>query len=192
MPPLLLILGLLISIGSSQIVCSNKATLLNAAYDICSTDPVCMDSFYLTSTSEVWERPRFDYLLLSVVHKVNTNVTFVCSSELVFLEWLSVVKYWSFCRKNEVYSTSDKGCICVSGKNCDLTMNGSTGYTTRELEFLLVLVLFGGGYFWTNVLSKLTKLQMPVTVVEESKALVTAGETAISSKRKALFPNDQP
>jgi len=117
-----------------------------------------MDSFYLTDAEDVWERPRFDHLLLKLVNTFQSNVTLLCSEQAIFDEWFSVVSNWNFCRRNEVYSLIENRCSCKSGKNCDLTMNGTSGYTTRELQFLIVLVLLGGAYYSAPILNKLSEL----------------------------------
>jgi hypothetical protein len=93
--------------------------------------------------------------MLKVLNTVSANVTLVCSEAEIFSEWFSVVKHWDFCRKNEVYSMIEGGCVCNSGKNCDLKMNGSSGYTTKQLEFLILLVLIGGAYFHIDSLNTL-------------------------------------
>jgi len=172
----------------AQILCTNKATLLNTVYDICAVDAVCMDSYYLTSAAEVWERPRFDHLLLTVINKVGTNVTTVCSNEAIFLEWYALIRFWSFCRRNEVYSIGHSGCVCVSGKNCNLEMNGSSGYNLVHVEVLLVLVIFGGAYFHgaiLNVQRKLLPMEKPKVPVTPTKP-----EKPASAKRQ-LFSEDQ-
>lgn len=158
MQKFLLLFSVLITYTLAQSVCSNRPTLLNLAYTECTFDLVCMDSFYLTESQEVWERPRFDYLMLKILNTVSANVTVICSDAEVFAEWFSVAKHWDFCHKNEVYSLVDGGCVCNSGKNCDPTMNGTSGYTTRELEFLILLVLVGGAYFHVDTLATLKKM----------------------------------
>lgn len=158
-----LLFSLLIGFAFCQSVCSNRATLLNLAYTECTLDPVCMDSFYLSESSEVWERPRFDYLMLKVINSASSNVTLICSDAEIFSEWFSLAKFWNFCRKNEVYSMIDGGCVCNSGKNCDLTMNGASGYSTRDLKFLIVLLLLGGAYYHAYTISILKSLAQPPT-----------------------------
>jgi hypothetical protein len=184
----LVLLALSCYITKAQILCTNKATLLNTVYDVCAVDPVCMDSYYLTSSAEVWERPRFDHLLLTVINKVGTNVTIVCSDEEIFLEWYALVRFWSFCRRNEVYSLGHDGCVCVSGKNCNLEMNGSSGYNLVHVEVLLVLVFFGGAYFHGAILNVQRKF-LPIT---KSKSTETTAnpEKVVSAKRK-LFSEEQ-
>lgn len=152
---ILLLFLVLITHTVSQSVCTSRPTLLNVAYTECTFDPICMNSFYLSESEEVWERPRFDYLMLKVLNTVAANVTLICSDAEIFSEWFSVVKHWDFCRKNEVYSMIDGGCVCNSGKNCDPKMHGSSGYTTKQLEFLILLVLIGGAYFHIDSLNTL-------------------------------------
>ena len=151
----------------AQTVCTNKATLLNIGYDECRLSPTCMDSFYLTESEEVWERPRFDHLLLRIVNTINSNVTLICSDQAIFEEWFSVIAEWNFCRRNEVYSMVENKCTCRSGKNCDLTVNGTSGYTTRELGFLIVLVLLGNSYFYYSTFPTLAALKPQKSTAKE-------------------------
>jgi hypothetical protein len=184
----LLLIAWLCSTVEAAILCTNKATLLNAVYDICAVDPVCMDSYYLTSAAEVWERPRFDHLLLTVINKVGTNITVVCSDESIFLEWYALVRFWSFCRRNEVYSIGHNGCICVSGKNCNLEMNGSSGYNLVHVEVLLVLVIFGGAYFHGAILNVLRKF-LPITKPKIDETPTNPTKTATAKRN--LFWEEQ-
>lgn len=161
-----LIFALLYDLGRAQTVCNNKANLLNIAYARCKTSTTCMDSFYLTADEEVWERPRFDYLLLKITTQVGSNVTTICSSETVFIEWFSVVAEWNFCRRNEIFSLIEGICICRSGRNCELSIDSTDGYSTRDLVVLVVLLLLGGAYAYAVVLKKvhtLSKEEFPLT-----------------------------
>ena len=150
--PLLL---LLFQCAVATPVCTDIVELLAVTFPLCQEDPICADNYYLTPVMETWELPRFNHLLTHVILKTQGNVTIICSSEEVYLEWFKVISWWDFCRRNEIWSTIHGECLCVSGKNCNKNMSGTNGYSFDALVWIMLIVLIGGGYFVVVVIKQL-------------------------------------